>query len=80
MSKRTVDQKPTIDPDMTLLDFISRSRHTEAVFKQYDEKSGVCLCCQAFFDPLQEVADKYGLELDWLLVDIELTARDDESP
>lgn len=61
-----------IHPDMTILDVVAMYRDTEKVFRQYDEKAGVCLCCQALFDPLKVVAHKYGLDLDELLKDLEL--------
>ena len=75
MRQYTTDERPTIAPDMTILDVVSRYRQTEAVFKRYDEKAGVCLCCQALFDPLKDVAEKYGLDLDQFLADVELAAK-----
>lgn len=74
MDRDKSDERPFIDADMTVLDVVSRYQQTEAVFRQYDEKAGVCLCCHALFDSLQEVADKYGLDLDRLLADLELAA------
>lgn len=56
-----------ITSDMTLLDIVSRYRQTEAVFRKYDEQAGVCLCCQALFDPLETVAERYGLDLQELV-------------
>jgi hypothetical protein len=70
MSQDAFDEKPHIDPDMTILDVVSRYRQTEAVFKQYDEKAGVCLCCQALFEPLKDVADKYGLDLEEIMAEL----------
>ena len=70
MSKGTAHEKPTIDPHMSILDVVSRYRQTEAVFKRYDEKAGVCLCCQALFDPLKDVADRYNLDLGKLIADL----------
>ncbi len=55
---------------MTILDIVFQFRQTESVFKQYDEKAGVCLCCQALFEPLEEVADKYNLDLKQLIADL----------
>lgn len=55
---------------MTVLDIVFQFRQTESVFKQYDEKAGVCLCCQALFEPLEEVADKYNLDLKQLIADL----------
>jgi len=56
---------------MTVLDVISRYRETEAVFKRYDERAGGCICCQALFDSVQRVAEKYRLDLSELLADLE---------
>ncbi len=64
-----------ISPDMTIVDIVSRYRQTEAVFKQYDERAGVCLCCQALFDPLKEVAHRYGLNLAKLISDLKVAAK-----
>ncbi|MBW1723562.1 MAG: hypothetical protein JRJ78_16120 [Deltaproteobacteria bacterium] len=61
---------PAIRPDMTILDVVSAFKETEAVLKKYDGKAGVCLCCQALFDPLEEVAKKYSLDLQELLGDL----------
>lgn len=59
-----------IQPDMTVLDIVSKHRETEAVFKRYDEKAGECICCQALFDTVQDVAEKYGLDLGQLITDL----------
>ncbi len=56
-----------ITPDMTVLDIVSRYRETEAVFKNYDTYAGECICCKALFDSLQDVADRYALNLPELL-------------
>lgn len=61
---------------MTILDIVSRYRQTESVFKAYDEKAGVCLCCEALFDPLMNMATKYGLNLEELLSDLEIAAKE----
>ncbi len=52
---------------MTILDIVSKYRQTEAIFRQFDQKAGECLCCNALFDPLKDVADKYELDLNELL-------------
>ncbi|MCB2148578.1 MAG: hypothetical protein KQI81_19020 [Deltaproteobacteria bacterium] len=59
-----------IDPRMTVLDILSRHRETEAVFKAWDSRAGACICCQALFNTVQEVADRYGLNLDGLMAEI----------
>ena len=63
--------RPPIDPEMTLLDIVSQYRETEAVFRKYDERAGVCLCCQALFDPLKTVAERYGLDLQEIITTLE---------
>jgi hypothetical protein len=63
---------------MTILGVVSRYRQTEAVFREYDKKAGACLCCQALFEPIKEVAKKYGLDFDQLMADLEMTAREGE--
>jgi hypothetical protein len=80
MHQDTPDERPAIDADMTLLDIVSSYRQTEAVFKQYDEKAGVCLCCQALFDPLKDVAQRYGLDLAELMADLKAVIEGNEEP
>jgi hypothetical protein len=75
MSQVPADKSSTISADMTLLDIISQHRQTEAVFRQYDEKAGVCLCCEALFDPLRNVAEKYRLDLKELMSNIEAVIK-----
>jgi len=60
---------------MTVLDVVSRWRETEAVFKRYDAQAGECICCRSLFESVQDVAQKYGLDLKSLLRDLE-AARD----
>jgi hypothetical protein len=77
MNRVQSGERPVIDPGMTILDVLSKYRQTESVFKQYDEKAGACLCCQALFDPLKDVADKYGLDLRQLIADLTAAAARD---
>jgi hypothetical protein len=74
------DKTPSIHADMTILDVVSRYRQTELVFKRYDEKAGACLCCQALFDPLRNVAKKYNLNLGQLVADLELAVKESKGP
>jgi len=69
------DATESIDPEMTVLDVVSRYRETEAVFKRYDERAGECICCQSLFESLKDVAEKYDLELEQLLSDLEAVRR-----
>ncbi len=70
-----VNRKETlIFPEMTVLDVISKYRKTEAVFKLYDRQACECVCCQALFETLQDVAKKYDFSLEKLLSDLETAA------
>ena len=71
MAKTVLNKDHQIRPEMTVLDVVSRYRKTEAVFKQYDKQAGVCICCQALFEPLSKVALRYGLNLEKFLEDLE---------
>jgi hypothetical protein len=74
VKKSSPDKENCIHPEMTVLDIISSYRETEGVFKQYDERAGECICCQALFEPLKTVARKYNLDLKKLINDLETAA------
>jgi hypothetical protein len=76
MNQNTSDEISIIAPEKTILDIVSKYRHTEAVFKQYDEKAGVCLCCQALFDSLEDLSEKYGLDFNKLTADLEAKVKE----
>jgi hypothetical protein len=63
-----------VTPEMTVLEVIFRHRETEKVFRNYDSAAGVCLCCQALFESLEDLARKYSLDLDQLMADLEVAA------
>jgi hypothetical protein len=69
-----------IRPEMTVLDIVSQHRETEAVFKRYDEKAGECICCQALFDTVQDVAEKYGLDLGQLITELKTAIKGNQKP
>jgi hypothetical protein len=71
MSKGISKEGLHILPEMTVLDVVSRYKVSEAVFRKYDEQAGVCICCQALFETIAEVASKYRLNLDQFLSDLE---------
>ena len=54
-----------------VLDVVSRYRRTEAVFKSYDARAGECIGCQALFESLRDMAEKYDLDLNKLLAELE---------
>ena len=64
----------SIEAKMTVLDIVSQHRATEAVFKRWDKQAGECICCQALFDTLEQVADRYRLDLKTLLAELDAAA------
>ena len=69
------DKYGHIGPEMTVLDVICKYRQTEPVFKKYDKQTGECICCQALFEPIRNVAAKYGLNLERFVADLEAAAN-----
>ena len=76
MVEKVLKKDHKIHAEMTVLNIVSKHRKTEAVFKNYDKKAGVCICCHALFEPLKKVAVRYGLNLEKLLEDLEAAARE----
>jgi len=68
-SKPPIERK--ITPEMTVLDIVSQYRSTEGVFKKYDGQAGICICCNALFDRLDDVAARFHLDLEKLMHDLE---------
>ena len=60
-----------ITPEMTVLDVIAKYRPTEQVFRKYDQQAGICICCDALFDRLYDLSEKYEIDLNGLLNDLE---------
>ena len=56
-----------ITAGMTVLDIVSEFPAAEAVFKSYDEQVGECICCQMLFESVQQITEKYNLDLNKLL-------------
>jgi hypothetical protein len=73
--RMTENESLCIEPQMTVLDIVHRFRSTEAVFKRWDSQAGECICCQALFDTVQQVVDRYDLDLDQLMAELNVAAR-----
>jgi len=56
-----------LQPDTTVLELVEHHPETEPVFNHYSKQLGICLCCEALFASLTEVANRYELNLDELL-------------
>jgi len=59
-----------IEPGMTVLDIVSKYNATQDVFKRWDARAGECICCNALFESLDVVAEKYNLDLAALVQDL----------
>ncbi len=58
---------------MTVLDIVSDNKRAIDVFKRYDIEAGECICCASLFETLEDVAIKYGIDLNALLNDLNNT-------
>lgn len=65
-----------LGPDTTVLELVEHHPETEQVFNQYSKRLGICLCCEALFATLSEVADRYELNLDELLARLNSGMKD----
>ncbi len=63
-----------ITSEMSVLDVLSLYRETEEVFRSYDETAGECICCNALFETLRDLSEKYNLDLDQLLAELQAVA------
>jgi hypothetical protein len=75
VSRSVPENMEQIRPEMTVLDVVSKYRQTETVFKQYDQQAGECICCQALFESLRDVAARYRLDLERFLSDLNKAAE-----
>jgi iron-sulfur cluster repair protein YtfE (RIC family) len=65
-----------ISADMTMLDIVSAYPGTEAVFRSYDENAEECICCRMLFETVQQIAEKYKLDLSKLLAKLNAAVAD----
>lgn len=65
----SLDPKP-VTSKMTLVEIMSQWRSTEEIFKSYETQAGTCLRCHDLYNTLEEVAQKYNLDLPQLLADL----------
>jgi iron-sulfur cluster repair protein YtfE (RIC family) len=63
-------KKENISPDMTVLDIVSKYSETVEIFKNYDKQAGECICCCSLFETLEEISEKYDIDLKKLLDDL----------
>ncbi|PLX99713.1 MAG: hypothetical protein C0622_10045 [Desulfuromonas sp.] len=56
-----------IKADMMILDIVDKFPGTEEILKAYDAEVGECICCCMLFETLETTAQKYELDLERLL-------------
>jgi len=75
MEGHCLNKAPRIRPDMTVLEVLRTYRKTEEIFKKYDMKSGECIMCTALFQSLQQVSERFGLNLKKFLMELEAASQ-----
>ena len=60
-----------ITQETTVLELLELYPDTEAVFERYTKRLGVCICCEALFCSVKEVAVRYDLEIDELMAKLD---------
>ncbi|MDD2272640.1 MAG: hypothetical protein PHP95_13485 [Desulfuromonadaceae bacterium] len=56
-----------ITTETTVLELVELCPETELVFKHYTRTRGICICCDALFCTLAEVAERYKIDSDELM-------------
>ncbi len=64
------DDVKVITKDREVLDVVEKYPDTQLVFEQYDDQAGECICCNALFRIIEEVAERSSLDLKGFLEDI----------
>ena len=75
MNKPDHTAQGPVTPQLTLVEVMTQWRSSEAIFQAYEPQAGTCLRCHALFDTLEEAAQKYHLNLEQLLADLNALAR-----
>jgi hypothetical protein len=66
-----------VDRSDELLSVVEKYPATQAVFEAYETQAGECICCNALFQTIEEVAAKYSLNLETFLEDINRAATEE---
>ncbi len=62
-----------IEKNMKILDIVAQYPPTQDVFRKYDRMAGSCIMCNHLFDSLEIVSLQYGIDLDGLIADLDLS-------
>jgi hypothetical protein len=63
-----------VSKDDEVLSVVEKYPQTQAVFEAYEAQAGECICCNALFQTIEEVAARYSLDLCTFLEDIDRAA------
>jgi len=56
-----------VTTETTVLELVGLYPETELVFEHYTRSAGICICCEALFCTLREVAERYQIDIDELM-------------
>ena len=71
----------TFDPDATtVLDLVAAHPATQDVFRSRDAAAGCCLLCQALFETVSGLADRFGLDREALVSDLKKAMDKEANP
>jgi hypothetical protein len=56
-----------VTSETTVLELVELYPETELVFEHYTHRTGVCICCEALFCTLREVAERYEIDIEELI-------------
>jgi len=65
-----------INAQTLLLDILTWYPAAQQLLAEYDRQAGVCLCCEALFDSVAEVAARCNLPADQLLARLRQLAHE----
>lgn len=68
-----------IGPQETVFDVVANFPQTIKVFREYEAKTGVCICCTALFETLEAVARRLDLPLEEMLAKLNAAIKEGSS-
>lgn len=51
-----------INETQTILDILSENESLVEVFNAWNDRAGLCICCEALFETLETVIERYKLD------------------
>ncbi len=72
------DKGGIVTPETVVLDIISTHRQTEELFKQLEEETGTCICCQGLFLSVRDAAQQFGFDMESTIANLNETILKNE--